>query len=67
MYLNVVVCDDIVQGGIALTSPPCIKKTDQRSNGKCPICLSNELRNGCRKGGVVKIKKPNGKCDTDYM
>ena len=23
-----------VQGGIALTSPPCIKKTDQRSNEK---------------------------------
>ena len=47
----------IVQGGMALTSPPCNKKTDQRSNGKGPVCLSNELRNGCRKGGVVKIKK----------
>ena len=47
---------DSVQGGIALTSPPC-KKTDQRSNGKGPVCLSNELRNGCRKVGVVKNKK----------
>ena len=54
-----------MQGGIALTSPPCIKKTDQRSNGKVPVCLSNELRNGCRKDGVIKIKKPNDKCDTD--
>ena len=45
-----------MQGGIALTSPPCNKKTDQRYNGKGPVCLSNELRNGCRKGGVVKIK-----------
>ena len=43
-----------VQGGIALTSPPCHKKTDQRSNEKSPICLSNELRNSCRKGDVVK-------------
>ena len=46
-----------MQGGIALTSPTCHKKTDQRSNGKSPVCLSNELRNGCRKGGVIKNKK----------
>ena len=45
---------DFVQDGIALTSPPYHKKTDQRSNEKGPVCLSNELRNGCRKGGVVK-------------
>ena len=48
-----------VQGDIALTNPPCHKKTDQRSNGKSPVCLSNELQNGCSIGGVVKkIKKP---------
>ena len=39
-----------VQGGIALTSPPCHKTTDQRSNKKSPVCLSNKLRNG----GIVK-------------
>ena len=48
---------EVVQGGIALTSPPCKKKTDQRSNGKSPVCLSNELRNGCCKGGVIKKYK----------
>ena len=46
-----------MQGGITLTRPPCIKKTDQRSNEKAPVCLSNELRKGYRKGGVVKNKK----------
>ena len=43
----------LLQGGIALSSPPCNKKTDQRSNGKGPVRLSNT----CCEMGVVKIKK----------
>ena len=45
---------DSVQGGIALTSPPCRKKQTSGLTEKGPVRLSNELRNGCRKGGVVK-------------
>ena len=48
-----------VQGGIALTSPSCNKK---QTSGLMEKALSVYQTNG----GVVKIKKPNGKCDTDY-
>ena len=54
----------LLQDGIALTSPPCNKKTDQRSNGKMPRpFIKHVLRNGRRKnkkngcGATLIIRK----------
>ena len=38
-----------VHGGIALTSPPCHKKTDQFSNKKSPVYDQTDRRNTRRK------------------
>ena len=51
----------LLQGGIALTSPPCNKKQTSGLTEKG----KHVLRNGRRKGGAVKIKNRTWR-DTDY-
>ena len=55
-----------MQGGIALPSPPCNTKQTCGLTEEGPVRLSNELRNGCRKGGVEKNKKKPQRYIPDY-